>query len=73
VDDHVDEVSWINENELQTAILSLSMDIFELNYVKEERLAQLEIIPCWHRLRKMNLEGDCPNDKCISYHRFIVD
>ncbi|CAF4987161.1 unnamed protein product [Rotaria sp. Silwood1] len=38
------------------------MDIFELDYVEDERLAQLEAISCWYRLRKINLEGDCPDD-----------
>ncbi|CAF4920385.1 unnamed protein product, partial [Rotaria socialis] len=33
------------------------MDIYELDYVKDERLVQLEAIPCWHHLRKINLEG----------------
>ncbi|CAF3253539.1 unnamed protein product [Rotaria socialis] len=41
------------------------MDIYELDYVKDERLVQLEAIPCWHHLRKINLEGDCPDDKGV--------
>ncbi|CAF3789136.1 unnamed protein product [Rotaria socialis] len=42
------------------------MDIYELDYVKDERLVQLEAIPCWHHLRKINLEGDCPDDKGVA-------
>ncbi len=39
------------------------MEIYELDYVKDEILQQLQAVPCWHRLRKINLEGDFPDDK----------
>ncbi|CAF3973421.1 unnamed protein product [Rotaria sordida] len=41
------------------------MEIYELDYVKDEVIQQLEAVPCWHRLRKINLEGDFPDDSGI--------
>ncbi|CAM4960286.1 unnamed protein product [Rotaria socialis] len=38
------------------------IDIYELDYVEDERLVQLAAIHCWHHLRKINLEGDYPDD-----------
>ncbi|CAF1317571.1 unnamed protein product [Rotaria sordida] len=41
------------------------MNIFELDYVEDERFVQLEAMPCWHHLKKINLEGDCSDDNGV--------
>ncbi|UJR11811.1 hypothetical protein I4U23_015991 [Adineta vaga] len=38
------------------------MEIYEMEYMRDELIKCTKEIPCWHRLRKINLEGDVPDN-----------
>jgi hypothetical protein len=39
------------------------MDVFEMDYMRDELVKSTQAVTCWHRLRKINLEGDFPDDE----------
>lgn len=40
------------------------MEIPDLDYIgDDEEVERIEATPCWHRLRKIVIMGDCPDNK----------
>ncbi|CAF1421910.1 unnamed protein product [Rotaria sp. Silwood1] len=58
-------VEYCQATGIQSTANYEQMEIYELDYVKDELIQQLEAVSCWHRLRKINLEGDFPDDNGV--------
>jgi hypothetical protein len=39
------------------------MEIVDLDYVRDEQLKSMQAVRRWHRLRKITIEGDYPDEK----------
>ncbi|CAF4986031.1 unnamed protein product [Rotaria sp. Silwood1] len=58
-------VEYCQATGIQSTANYEQMEIYELDYVKDELIQQLEAVSCWHRLRKINLEEDFPDDNGV--------
>ncbi|CAF1040321.1 unnamed protein product [Adineta steineri] len=41
------------------------MDIYEMEYMRDELIQRTKAVSCWHHLKKLNLEGDLPDNDGI--------
>ncbi|CAF3140343.1 unnamed protein product [Rotaria socialis] len=60
---YADSFEWVEDAPVND--YAEEIDIYELDYVEDERLVQLAAIHCWHHLRKINLKGDYPDDNSV--------